>query len=259
MSACIWLIGGTAESVQIARLLSSSNLCYLVSVTTTAATELYASIPQTKIIVGQVKTTAMNDFLLAHDIRVVIDASHPYAVTISQGAIAACQRTDIPYLRYERPCAEPQDSPVIEVPTIEALLASNYLEKQRVLLTIGYKSLHLFQDYHQHALLFARVLPYASSVEMATQAGFSSDRLIALRPPVSLALEKALWELWQISVVVTKASGNSGGEDVKRQAAKALGIPLIVISRPPLDYPQVTSNLEEVVKFAALHNHGRIW
>ena len=250
MSRCIWLIGGTAESVEIARLFSAANLPCLISVTTAAATQMYAVIPHLKITIGQIKTTAILDFLLHHDIKVVIDASHPYAIAISQGAMAACQSIHIPYLRYERPPVEGLVSQVIEVPNIDDLLTSNYLEGERVLLTIGYKSLHLFQNYHHRALLFARILPLASSVAMATQAGFRSDRLIAIRPPVSLALEKALWELWQISVVVTKASGKSGGEDVKRRAAEELGIPLVVISRPPLDYPQVTSNLEEVVKFA---------
>jgi precorrin-6A/cobalt-precorrin-6A reductase len=250
MSGCIWLIGGTAESVQLARLLAAANLPLLVSVTTTAARELYASIPDLKIIIGHLKTTAIPDFLLLYEIKIVIDASHPHAVAISQGAIAACQSTHTPYLRYERPVVEHQDSQVIELPSIEHLLVSNYLEGQRVLLTLGYKSLHCFQNYHERATLFARILPYASSVAMAVQAGFTSDRLIAIRPPVSLALEKALWQLWQISVVVTKASGHSGGEEVKRQVAEELGIPLVVISRPQINYPQVTSNLEEVVKFS---------
>ena len=50
-------------------------------------------------------------------------------------------------------------------------------------------------------------------------------------------METALWQQWRISLVVTKASGTAGGEDIKRQVAAKLGIPLIVIARPQIAYP----------------------
>ncbi|MEO1693470.1 MAG: precorrin-6A/cobalt-precorrin-6A reductase, partial [Cyanobacteria bacterium J06631_6] len=101
----------------------------------------------------------------------------------------------------------------------------------------------------ERATLFARVLPKIASLEMATAAGFTSDRLIAVRPPISLAMETALWQQWRISLVVTKASGKAGGEDLKRQVAANLGIPLIVITRPQITYPQQTSDIKEVATF----------
>ncbi|MEO1006296.1 MAG: precorrin-6A/cobalt-precorrin-6A reductase, partial [Cyanobacteria bacterium J06638_38] len=54
---------------------------------------------------------------------------------------------------------------------------------------------------------------------------------------------------WNISLVVTKASGTSGGEDIKHQVAANLGIPLIVVARPLVVYPRQTSAMSEVQAF----------
>jgi precorrin-6A/cobalt-precorrin-6A reductase len=97
--------------------------------------------------------------------------------------------------------------------------------------------------------LFARILPNIKSLEMAIAAGFTGDRLIALRPPISAAMETALWQQWNISLVVTKASGNVGGEDTKRQVAASLGIPLIVILRPQMIYPRKTFEIADILPF----------
>ena len=76
---------------------------------------------------------------------------------------------------------------------------------------------------------------------------------MAMRPPISQPLEAALWRQWNISMVVTKASGKAGGEDIKRLVAEELGISLIIIDRPRRIYPQMTSNIEDVLKFCHQH------
>jgi precorrin-6A/cobalt-precorrin-6A reductase len=87
------------------------------------------------------------------------------------------------------------------------------------------------------------------SLEAALAAGFTPERIIALRPPISADLETALWRQWEISMVVTKASGAPGGEDVKRKVAAELGVPLIIIDRPFIDYPQQTGDLSTAIAF----------
>jgi precorrin-6A/cobalt-precorrin-6A reductase len=87
------------------------------------------------------------------------------------------------------------------------------------------------------------------SLKVALESGFTSDRLIAIRPPINIDLEKALWQQWNISLVVSKASGQAGGEEIKQMVSQLLGIPLIIIARPKFDYPQQTNNLNEVLRF----------
>lgn len=245
-----WLIGGTSDSAKIAQNLTALSVPYVVTVTTPSAKALYGAIAH--VVVGCLDLAMMRSLCQQHQITGVIDASHPYAVEVSTQAIAVTTQLNLPYLRYERSnyrVAVPQTDSVIELDSLEQLLAGNYLQGQRALLTIGCKALPLFQPWQSKATLFARVLPKVTSLKTALNAGFTSDRLIAIRPPLNLATEKALWQQWQISLVVTKASGTPGAEDLKRQVAKELDISLIVITRPTITYPQQTSDVAEVLNF----------
>lgn len=133
--------------------------------------------------------------------------------------------------------------------SFESLVAGDYLRGERVILTSGYKTLHLFRSWQNLSTLFARILPSPESVQAALNAGFTPNKLIAIRPPISASLEKALWQQWDISLVVTKASGVAGGEDIKRSLAAELGIKLVIIQRPDLDYPHKTSDLFQAIEF----------
>ena len=251
MNGKIWLIGGTSDSTTIARMLFDSNIPFIVTVTTQTARSLYCT---DEIAVGRMNRVEMESFCQKQGILAVIDASHPYAVEVSQSAIAHAAKANLPYLRYERAGYEAStaiqsEANVTELASFEDLVAGNYLQSKRVLLTVGCKALPLFKSWHSKSVLFARILPKTSSLETALAAGFTSDRLIAIRPPLDLALETALWQQWQINLVVTKASGTAGGEDVKRQVAANLNIPLIVITRPLVIYPQQTSVLAEAIAF----------
>lgn len=246
----LWLIGGTSESVMIAKFLSTLKQDFIVSVTTESACNLYQNINDIQVIVKKLSLTEIKQFILSRQISAIIDASHPFAVEVSKNAIASSQCLSIPYLRYERETVISQTGNILHYPDLPSLLTDKSIFKDKnVLLTIGAKYLHLFKEYHHQAQFYARILPYQSSLALAEEAGFKCDRIIAIRPPLSLELEKALWQLWNIDIVVTKAGGKAGGEDVKYQLAKTLNIPLVVINRPSLDYPLIATSLQEVKKF----------
>jgi len=257
----VWLIGGTSDSAKVAALLTQAGIPYVVSVTTRAAIALYPRTPPARIWVGRLTPVDLPAFLHQHRIGAIVDASHPFAVEISQHAIAAATALNLPYLRYERPPLEPDLTPSppaiatdqLIFSDISALLASQILVNQRVLLILGYRPLAHFLPWQTQATLFARILPSVTALEAAIAAGFTPDRILALRPPLSAQLEQALWQHWHISLVVTKASGRSGGEDIKRQVAQTLGIPLITIARPPMTYPQQTSDMATVTAFCQHH------
>ncbi len=251
MEGKVWLIGGTSESATIAQRLAVHDVSFVITVTTITAHSLY---DDAEVVIGRMDMARMRSFCCEHKIVTVIDASHPYAVEVSRQAIAVTAKLGIPYLRYERAncsgeTAAPSDSIITELDSFDCLLSGDYLREQRVLLTVGCQTLPRFQSWHSQSTLFARILPKVASLETALAAGFTSDRLIALRPPINAAMETALWQQWKISLVVTKASGQAGGEDVKRHAAVNLGIPLIIVARPQIVYPQQTSVLSEIIAF----------
>ena len=234
-------------------MLLDSDIPFIVTVTTKTACSLYST---NDIAVGKMNRVEMKSFC-QKGILAVVDASHPYAVEVSQSAIACAAKANLPYLRYERAnlaTAISTDANITELASFDDLVAGDYLQNKRVLLTVGCKALPLFKSWQSKAILFARVLPRISSLETASSAGFTSDRLIAIRPPLNRALETALWQQWQIDLVVTKASGKAGGEDVKRQVAADLNIPLIAIARPQVVYPLQTSVFAEVVAFCRVNS-----
>ncbi len=250
--AKIWLIGGTSDSVAIAQMLANARIYFVVSVATPIAKDIYAA--GTKVEIGCMDRHRMQDFCQQENIAAVVDASHPHAAEVSRSAIAVTNKLNIPYLRYER--SNPrvfnlasENVSEIELDSFDTLLSGNYLQGHKVLLTVGCKILPQFQSWQKRATLYARVLPKIESLNVANKAGFKRDRLIAIRPPLTLELEKALWQQWKISLVVTKASGKAGGEDIKRQVAASLNIPLIIIARPQVNYPQQTTDLMEILAF----------
>lgn len=252
MAHKIWLIGGTSDSVEIANILTLNSIEFLVSVTTQTAQALYSK--NNQIVIGCMNQKKMQSFCKQEKIIAIVDASHPYAVEVSKTAIVTSSQLNIPYLRYERKeyqTSNLQDanSLITELDNFKTLLAGDYLLGQRVLLAIGCKALHQFESWQEQATLYGRVLPKIESLEIALNAGFTSDRLIAIRPPLNLALEKALWQQWKVSLVITKASGKAGGEHIKRQVAAELNIPLIIITRPKIAYPQKTKDIQEVLSF----------
>jgi len=256
----IWLIGGTGESAKLAIALLQIQLHLVISVTTESARSLYPNSPLLQVWVGRLNLSQIEQFLTEQNISAVLDASHPYAVEISQNAIAACQKQEIPYLRFERLRWEvggwgdgEMGEKLIYLDSFEKLVAGEYLVGERVLFTVGYKVLPLFRDWHDRSTLFARVLPASTSIQAALAAGFTQDKLFAMRPPIPLNLERELWRHWQISMVVTKASGAPGGEDIKRQLTAELGIKLVIIEPPIMQYPEVTNDFREALEFCQLH------
>ena len=275
----VWLIGGTSESRELAQTLSARKIPYIVTVTTPEAQALYLEAHRVRV--GAMTPAARSVFALSHNVRCILDASHPFASTVSQQAIALSTAADlghpISYMRYERSAhhsieqdSTDQDSAdqddaeqhrthsqratqtnVTVVENLKTLIESDLLRHQRVLFTLGYRSLPQVARLHETSTLFARVLPSEMSIAGAIAAGCSPANIIALRPPVALALEKALWQQWDISYVVAKAAGSASGETVKRQAATALGIHLVLLKRPTLLYPKQTNCVLEAINWCA--------
>ena len=244
----LWLIGGTGDSASIVEMLKEHSFPLIITVTTSSAANLYPTNLLIQLRIGKLDTVGIQQLCQRENIKGIIDASHPFAVNISQNVIEVAKGEGIPYLRYERPSLIGNSYPIY-LDSFQDLITGEYLKNKRVLLTIGSQSLSQCKSWHQQATLYTRILPKLNSLKMALDAGFSESQIIALRPPISLELERTLWQQWDINLVVTKASGKQGGEDIKIKVAQELNIPLIVIKRPTLNYPQQTEQLSDIIKF----------
>jgi precorrin-6A/cobalt-precorrin-6A reductase len=168
-------------------------------------------------------------FLTDARIDTVVDATHPFAATISAHALSACARVGVPLLVLRRPAWAPVPGDNwIHVPSLAAA-ASAVASFDRVFLTTGRQSLGSFASCSSWFLV-RTVEPPSGSVPPRM-------RLILDRGPFTLEGEVSLLRSHSIDVVVTK---NSGGPAPKLAAARSLGRPVIMVDRPSGDSPSTT-------------------
>jgi precorrin-6A/cobalt-precorrin-6A reductase len=163
--------------------------------------------------------------------HVLVDATHPFAAQMSRHAAVAAELARVPLLRLERPAwpAAPGDRWTL-VPSVAEAPAALGPAPRRVFLGIGRLEVGAFAAAPAHDYLIRAVDPFAPPLPRA--------RVIAARAPFALADERALFERERIEVVVSKNAGTPSTY-AKIEAARELGLPVIMVARPSL--PPVTT------------------
>jgi precorrin-6A/cobalt-precorrin-6A reductase len=167
----------------------------------------------------------LRDYLMRHKIDAVVDATHPFARRMHRNAAAACASLSIPIIAFIRPAWTPtaQDR-IFEVADMPAAAAQARLHGRRIFLTIGRQELAPFAACEDRWFLIR-------SIE-APDCPLPARRLILLeRGPFTLEHELALMREHAVDCIVSK---NSGGKATyaKIQAARALGLPVVMVTRP---------------------------
>ncbi|EAX47823.1 precorrin-6x reductase [Thermosinus carboxydivorans Nor1] len=247
----ILVLAGTQDGRELAALLERAGFSVLVSVVSGYGRDLAQ---QTGLFVhtGPLDRDGLYNLIRTRAIKLVVDASHPYAAGASENAIAACQRAGVPYLRYERPGTPLPRYERLYVADNAAAAARMAAQLGRtIFLTVGSRALALFKQeplLRSHRLV-ARVLPDPTVMAECLQLGFSPRDIIAMQGPFSHELNVAMFRDCGAEVVVTKNSGAIGGTDTKFSAAMELGLSLVVIDRPRIDYGRKASSPAEVLDY----------
>lgn len=184
--------------------------------------------------------------------RAIVDASHPYAAAVSRNAQQACATLGLPYLRYERPPAPLPAYDKLHLATDAAAAARLAADLGRVVfLATGSRTLAVFKNEPLLAghRLVARVLPDPEVLLECRRLGFAPGDIVALQGPFSHQLNLALFREYAADVVVTKNGGRRGGADAKFSAAVELGLPLVVIDRPAIQYSRIAADPAAVGEF----------
>lgn len=160
-------------------------------------------------------------------IAILVDATHPYAAAISANACEAAAAAGIPLLALRRPAWTAVGGDCWrEVADAAEAIAALGLEPRRVFLALGRQELAPFVSAPQHRYLIRSVEPVIPPLAVP-QAEYVTER-----GPFREVDERALLATYRIDTVVAK---NSGGDATygKIAAARALGIPVILLRRPP--------------------------
>ncbi len=244
----VWIFSGTSDGNELAQKLVGEGYPIVVSAATTYGAEVAAKkCPGAVIWKGQAGIKARRKTLVDNQAKVLIDATHPYADKISEQLIDLSHNLGLPYIRYERPSEFDVDAITLCSSTGKA--AEHAIKTgQRIFLSTGSKDLAAFLQAPgaNDKQWFVRVTAEPYFIRKALELGIPQSNICAMQGPFSQAFNTALWSDWNIDCIVTKDSGAAGGYRAKADAAKALGIPLLVIQRPQIDYPIVCDSFDAV-------------
>ena len=213
----ILVFGGTTEGRKAVEVLEEGGSTYFYS---TKTGEQDITLHHGQRIDGALDAEAMQTFCREHDIRLIVDAAHPFASQLHQTIAQVSESLNIPTIRYERIYPK-RDSEITwindysQIPNdIHSLLA-----------TTGVQSISKLKPLEAAGIkVFYRILNRESSIALAQKQGASPEQLFYYEDPKDVSVEA--------DAILLKESGLSGGFQEKVDAAKARGMRIIALKRP---------------------------
>jgi len=229
------ILGGTTEGRALAA--ACANVPGLETISSLAGRTNAPLLPHGPVRVGGFGGVAgLAAFLRSERIAAVVDATHPFAATMTANAVAAAATAGVPLLVLRRPgWTERPGDDWHHVPSMAAAATLVPRLGERVFLTTGRQSIGVFAGIDACWFLSRSVEPPAPPVPARLE-------VVLDRGPFTLEGERELLARRRIDVLVSK---DSGGVAPKLAAARDRGIPVLLIDRPPA--PEV----EQVATVAA--------
>jgi precorrin-6A/cobalt-precorrin-6A reductase len=218
------ILGGTTEAAELASAAFEAGVDVITSLAGRLAPR--RTIPGRTRIGGFGGVPGLVRYLEQEGVDAVIDATHPFAATMSAHACAACRQAGVPRLALVRPPWRPMPGDrwreVADLAEAAALLPHI---ARRAFLTTGPGGIEAFSA---ATSVWFLVRVFAAP---ATPLSLPRHAVIVERPPFTLASELALFRRHRIDTLVTKQSG--GPTDAKLAAAREAGAEVIMVRRPP--------------------------
>lgn len=230
----ILIFGGTTEGRELADQLLDLGYEVTVSVATELGKQELEHIPDVQVMVGRKNMDEISALLWTGGYMYCIDATHPYAVEVTENIQEACKRVNIPYERLVRDEGNvelPESTVKVKTPEEAAQYLQEHLQDRKVLITTGAKEAKCFTELPM-AQAYIRVLPTEESMELCAAAGFPADHILTGHGPFSVDANVGALQDTKASYLVTKDGGATGGFPEKVEAASKIGATLIVIQRP---------------------------
>lgn len=232
----IFLLAGTSEARALTRLLHEEGIPVLVSTVTEHGAKTYQrqGIP---VRTGRLDARGMQALFKELGVRLVVDATHPFAVEAHREAAIAAQGARIPCIRFERKPLPLPVSPYLhpvqdDKKAAEAAAAIG----GTVLLTTGSKHLSVYAQRllpEENVRLVVRLLPTVENMRLCAELGLDQRDIVAIQGPFGERLNQALYEHFSVRVLITKESGDQRWIVEKVHRAIAQGIHVVLIRRPP--------------------------
>lgn len=222
--ARVLLLGGTAEAAELAERLAGRDDLRLTT-TLAGVTTAPRRLPGEVVVGGFGGAARLRRHLVAETVTAVIDATHPFAIRMARNARRAALAARVPRLKLWRPAWEPTLGDLwMEAADVAGASRLAATVGRRPLVSLGGRGLGGF-DFAPFARAFVRAIE--APPELPANAAW-----VEARGPFAVADERRLLTERGIDVVVTKNAGGEGAR-AKLTAARELGLPVVMIRRPP--------------------------
>jgi precorrin-6A/cobalt-precorrin-6A reductase len=235
----VLILGGTSEAIALAT--QAAQHPDLEIITALAGRTQHPQVPGQVRLGGFGGAAGLADYLYSQKICALVDATHPFAAQMSWNAAAAAAITKIPHLILTRSPWQPvKGDRWIEVEDHEAAAAMLPELANRVFLTIGRQELAAYEPLK--ALWFLMRMIDAP----APDAPIPPGQVVLARGPFTLDNERSLLLTYGIEAIVSKNSGGTATYP-KLEAARELGLPVLMIQRPPMPTAQQTGSISDAL------------
>jgi precorrin-6A/cobalt-precorrin-6A reductase len=237
----VLVLGGTAEGRALAADLAGRSGLRVIS--SLAGRVSHPALPPGEVRTGGFGGAAgLARWATAAGVAAVVDATHPFAETISASAAVACAQAGLPLLRLARPAWTAQEGDDWrDAASLAGAAAMLPALGQRVFLTTGRQGLGAFAGLGRLWFLIRCVDPPRGPLPPRRE-------ILLARGPYQFEAELALMRRHAIEVLVTKNSGGSLTEG-KLAAARALGLPVVMVRRPAGPAPGGVASVDEAVSW----------
>ena len=213
----ILVFGGTTEGRKAVEVLEKAGNAYYYS---TKTGEQDITLHHGIRLDGALDEEAMRAFCQKHDIRLIVDAAHPFASQLHQTIAQVSETIRIPTIRYERiyPSRDPDIIWIDDYNKIPHDIHS-------LLATTGVQSIAKLKPLEAEGIrIYYRILNRESSIVLALKQGAQKEQLCYYENPQDISVDT--------DAILLKESGVSGGFPEKVEAAKAKGMKVIALKKP---------------------------
>lgn len=253
----ILIFAGTTEGRKLSEHLAELGIPHTICVATEYGEIVLTPHSLATVRQGRMNQEEMEKFLQTREFAAVVDATHPFATEVTSSIKGALEErkkagNKIPYLRLQREGIAHGGEDVVYFETTKDCVKALEDIRGNILLTVGSKELPAYCDSEKiRDRLYARVLPSVESISLCTDHGIYGKRILAMQGPFTREMNEAVIRQYEISCLVTKESGISGGYPEKLEAAKRTGTQVFVIGCPREDegfsFEELCSQLEGIL------------
>lgn len=250
------VMSGTSDATKVIEFLSQDENNYILATTVTDyGGKIAESAGATEVITKALKEEDFINVIKEKNIEILIDATHPFAAVATETAIESSEKAGIKYIRYERASTILPESELIHYVNSFPEGANKAKEllgdEKRLMHLAGVLNLHTITETLNPEQVVPRVLPNNFSISKTLETGVPASNIIAMQGTYSKEFNMSIMKEYDISAIITKESGESGGAENKINAALELGIPVIIITRPKvnkLDEHIMVRSIDELSK-----------